>query len=67
MTECPEFESKVRYSEALGHRCAVAGGVILLILGYQKSGATPTDYRANLLENMSFGWDTNYTNYPHTV
>jgi hypothetical protein len=45
-------------SHAAGHRCAAAGGVIPLILGYQKSGATPTDYHANPLKSLRFGWDT---------
>ncbi len=34
--------------------CAVAGWGVPLILGYQKSGAAPTDYHAGVLDGAAF-------------
>jgi hypothetical protein len=33
-------------------RRATAGGVVRLILGYQKSAATPTDYCAGIIDGL---------------
>jgi hypothetical protein len=41
------------YSGFKGRRCVEASGDIPLILGYQKSGATPTDSHAKLMDGSA--------------
>jgi len=44
------------FASATGHRRAAAGGGIPLILGYQKSGAAPTDCYADILDVRTVFW-----------
>jgi hypothetical protein len=50
----------------LDSRCATAGGVVRLILGYQKSAATPSGYCAGIVDS-SFVQAKNRTPIPETT